>query len=160
MPLISRLVSAGTSFRSKGAAHSKELSNASTPTLSMGRRLSTTPRADCRASCIFLPSIDDDLSTTRTTAVPSGVRGGASIAGSMLCKASACASLGSRYRLRSPAINRKPPPSRTNPAKRSLTADGHASKSSLEHRIKSYSARRTEARAAEPFVRSISNPAA
>ena len=52
-----------------------------TPTQSMGRRLSMTPMAAKRASSILLPSIEDDLSTIRTTQVPSGERGGASFGG-------------------------------------------------------------------------------
>ena len=96
IPLIMRLVSSGVSFRRSGAAHSKELSKASTPTLSILRRFSTTPSADCLASCIFLPSMEEDLSTTNTTAVPSGVRGGARVAGSMDCSSSRSSSVRSR----------------------------------------------------------------
>ena len=82
MPEISRLIIARSSALRIGTAHWKELSKISTPTESMARRFSTTPMAASLASSIFLPSIDDDLSMMSTTAVPSGVRGGASLAGS------------------------------------------------------------------------------
>ena len=42
-----------------------------------------TPIADRRASSILRPSMEDDLSMIRTTHVPSGDRGGASLAGSV-----------------------------------------------------------------------------
>ncbi len=64
-----------------GTAHWNELSKISTPTESMGRRFSTTPMAARRASSILRPSMEDDLSMISTTAVPSGERGGASLAG-------------------------------------------------------------------------------
>ena len=44
--------------------------------------------AASRASSIFLPSIEDDLSMIRITAVPSGDRGGASFAGKVRSRAS------------------------------------------------------------------------
>ena len=65
-----------------GTVHWNELSKMSTPTRSMGRRFSITPIEARRASSIFLPSMDDDLSMMSTTQVPSGERGGASLAGS------------------------------------------------------------------------------
>ena len=82
MPEISRLMAARSSAFRIGTAHWNELSKMRTPTLSIGRRFSTTPIAARRASSILRPSIDDDLSMISTTAVPSGDRGGASLAGS------------------------------------------------------------------------------
>ena len=79
---------ARSSARRSGTDHWKELSKISTPTWSMGRRFSTTPMAAWRASSIFLPSMEDDLSMMSTTAVPSGVRGGASLAGRVRSSAS------------------------------------------------------------------------
>src|SRR5260370_6455474 len=78
---MSRLIIARSSALRMGTAHWKELSKIKTPTVSIGRRLSTTPMAASRASSIFLPSIEDDLSMISTTAVPSGDRGGATLAG-------------------------------------------------------------------------------
>ena len=88
MPEISRLMEARSSALRSGTAHWNELSKMSTPTGSMGRRFSTTPMAASRASSIFLPSMDEDLSMISTTAVPSGERGGASLAGRVRSSAS------------------------------------------------------------------------
>ena len=82
MPATSRLIVARSTALRIGTAHWNELSKMSTPTVSIGRRFSITPIAARRASSIFLPSIEDDLSMMSTTQVPSGERGGASLAGS------------------------------------------------------------------------------